>query len=202
MALLDSEVQRIRAELGYNLITASGAPWISTTQAFEQIIQPYLSAGAATTSATAVTAATTATPVALTLASATGFTVGDRVAIDVDDRQETATIQILSGSVITVMLTKAHAGGSSSYPVTVEGGESIARELLKKIRDTKTQMSTVFGTGALKKVDEIEWYGTTATQFGILGSQLSFWREELAAVLGIPSMWSRRRAAGATLAVY
>jgi hypothetical protein len=203
VALLDSEVQRIRYELGYNLLTVDAAPWISTTQAFEQIIQPFLSGGAATTSATTVTAATTATPVALTLASATGFTVGARAVVDVDDRQESATIQILSGSVITLMLTKAHTGGASTYPVTVEGGESIVRELLKKIRDVKSRMSTAFGAGALKKVDEIEFFQAgTLTLFGSLGSELAYWREELASALGIPSMWSRKRAAGATLSVY
>jgi hypothetical protein len=200
VALTDSEVNRVRAELGYNLLSTGAEPWISSTQVFDQIIQPFLIAGAATTSSTAVAAATTATPVTLTLVSSTGFSAFDRVALDVDDRQELATIQSITGLTIVVALTKAHTG---AYPVTVEGGESIVREILNKIRGVKSRMSIAFGVGSLKKVDEVEWYQAgTATLFGSLGSELSYWREELAAVLGIPSNWSRQRGAGATLSVY
>jgi hypothetical protein len=204
MALSNAEIQRIRFELGYHVLTSSAEPYISYISVFDQIIQPYTSAGAETTSNTTVAAATTPTPVALTLASATGFSAGDRVAIDADDRLETSTVQFVSGSAITVMLTKAHTGGASTYRVTVEGGESIVREILKKIRDVKTRMATTFGAGALKRVDEIEFYNTTnnITLFGALGSELNYWREELASALGIVSMWSLRRAGGARLSVY
>lgn len=199
MALLDSEVARIKAELGFALIGIAN-PYIGTTALFEQIIQPYLQAGASTTSATAVTAASVPTPVTLTLASGTGFASGARVVIDVDDRQETVTARLVSGTSLTVDLKLAHSG---TYPVTVEGGESIVRESLTRIRAIRTKMLQAFGLGALKKVDEIEWYQSgTLGYYGQLGSDLMSERDFLASVLGIRSMWSMKRAGAQRLSVY
>jgi hypothetical protein len=201
MALLDSEIQRIRAELGYNVLTVSAEPYIGHVSLFEQIIQPYTQHGASTTSSTAVTAAYEFTPVTLSLTSPTGFNIGDRVVIDIDDRQEIVTAQNLVGSNLTVLLMKAHTG---TYPVTVEGGESIIREILGHIRRTKAKMSESFGIGSLKQVDEIQFYqaGSGQTYFGILGNELSYWRDELASALGIRSRWGARQGAGSTCSVY
>ena len=198
MALLDSEVARCKAELGYPLLSQAN-PYIATTLLFEQVVQPYIGAGAKTTSSTAVTAADVPTPVTLTLADVTGVHGGDRVIIDVDDRQEGATVQSLTGSTIVVLLKGVHSG---TYPVTVEGGEQIVREILARIRATKTEMGGTFGEGALKQVDEVEFYQTGGSLFSTLGSQLMFWRDELAAVLGIQSLWARKRAAATRMSVY
>jgi len=102
---------------------------------------------------------------------------------------------------VTLYLKLAHSG---TYPVTVEGGESIVREYLARIRDVKAQMAQTFGEGSLKKVDEIEFYQTMkgATLFGNLGAQLSWWRDELASVLGIRSGWAQKRSGGQRMAVY
>ncbi len=197
MALTDSEVWRIRYELGYHIITVDAEPYISYVSLFEQVIQPYVTGGASTTSTTAVTAASPAAPASLTLVSATGFATGNRVSVDVDSRQETATLQDLSGTTATMLLSKAHSG---TYPVTVEGGESIIREILSRIADVKSRMATTFGYGALKKVDEIEFYNSGGSYFGALGDQLTYWRDELASALGVASMWSHKRAAAQQLA--
>src|SRR5690348_14104294 len=117
MALLDAEIARIKAELGYNLLS-QGQIYIGTAAIFEQVIQVYLGAGATTTSSTAITG--DGTPKSLTLALATGFSSGARVVVDVDGRQETVTVQALSGTTLTALFTNTHSG---SYPVTVEGGE-------------------------------------------------------------------------------
>lgn len=200
MALLDSEVSRIRYELGFNLLTTDAVPWISTTQAFEQIIQPYLSAGATTTSATAVTAASTPTPVTITLASGTGFDTGCRVVIDVDGRQEVVTAQLVSGTSLTVMLSKTHSG---TYGVTVEGGETIVREILTKIRNVADKLESAATKAGIKRVDEIEFFGTGQTElFRNLNGQRDYWRNELSSVLGIPSMWAGRRGGAQRLSVY
>jgi len=200
VALTDSEVQRIRAELGFHVLSVSAEPYISYVSLFDQIIQPFTTSGAATTSTTLVTAATTATPATLSLGSATGFAAGVRVVVDVDDRQEVATAQSLSGSALTLLLTKAHSG---TYPVTVEGGETIIREKLTAIRNVKADMLATYGSGALKAVDEIQFYDTGGTtQFGVLGTQLAHWRDELAANLGIVSAWAEKRAGAGRLSVY
>lgn len=198
MALLDSELARCKAELGFPLL-GQNQVYIGTSVLFEQVIQPYLTAGAKTTSATAVTAADEPTPVTLTLADVTGVHAGDRVIVDVDDRQEGATVQSLTGSTVVVLLKGVHSG---NYPVTVEGGEQIVREILGRIRATKTEMGSTFGEGALKQVDEVQFYETGGSLFSTLGSQLMFWREELAAVLGIQSLWARKRAAATRMSVY
>lgn len=201
MALSTAEISRIKFELGYNVLTLAAEPWIGVSAIFENIVQVYLQAGAATTSATAVTAADAPTPVAITLASATGVAAGARIWVDVDDRLESATIQSLSGAVVTVALSKAHSG---TYPVYVDGGESIVRELLDRIKATKTELGSIFGEGALKKVDEIEWYNPMngKTLFGQISDQLMYWRDELASLLGVGNMWRARRSSGSQVAVY
>lgn len=201
MALSDGEVARIKSELGYNLIAGDVSLYVNGwTAIFEVAIQPYLDAGTATTSATAVTAASAYTPVALTLTSATGFASGARVVIDVDSRKETATIQNLSGTSMTVQLRLAHSG---TYPVVLaDSGEAIVREILAKIASVKTTMGETFGEGSIKKVDELEFYDSGSATFGSLGSQLSWWREELASTIGVPSGWSMKRSAGQSLSVY
>ena len=198
MALLTSELERCKAELGFALIGVAN-PFIGTTMLFEQVIAPYLSSGAVTTSSTAVYAKDELTPVDLTLASATGIAAGDSVVVDVGSRQESTTVRSLSGAIATLDLKLAHSG---TYGVSVVGGESIVREYLTRIREVKAEMAGTFGEGSLKSVDEVSFYQTGNSLFGALGQQLSYWREELAAILGIQSMWSRRRGGATRLSVY
>ena len=63
MALTSAEVRRIRYELGYNVLAVGAEPYVGVTQLFEQVIQPYLTAGASTTSSTAVVASSTGAPI-------------------------------------------------------------------------------------------------------------------------------------------
>lgn len=199
MALLTSEIQRIKAELGFSLLTSAAAPWVNVSAYFEQVVASYLQAGASTTSSTTVTAADTPTPVAITLASATGFATGARVWVDVDDRMESATIQSLSGAVATLALSNAHSG---TYKVEVDGGEAVVREVLANIKRTKSELAGTFGEGALKKVDEVEFYDTGTVLFGSTAKALMYWRDELAQLLGTVNMFRQKRAAGSTIALY
>lgn len=201
MALLNSEIWRIKAELGYTLLNIGAEPYIGVTSLFDQVTRPFLSSGSVTTSSTSVSAQSAPALVSLTLADATGFGLFDRVIIDVDDQQEAATVRRVNGSSIDLLLSGAHAG---TYPVTVEAGEAVVRENLKRIVDVKAAMAGVFGEGALKKVDEVEFYQVSANDslFGSLGKQLAFWRDELASSLGIQSMWRMRSAAGQRMSVY
>ncbi len=199
MALLDAEIWKIKAELGYSLVEVGAEPYIGYVAIFNSVIQQFMNAGASTTSSTSVAAADNPTLATLTLADATGFSSGARVAIDVDAFAETATIRSLSGSTITLFLQKAHTG---TYPVYIEGGESIVREILRRIEDVKAQMAQTFGEGPLKKVDEIEFYQATMDLFGMLGEQLKYWRRELAAAVGVCDMWGVCSKGSARLAVY
>ena len=200
MALSTSEIQRIKAELGWNLLSTGAEPYIGTAMVFEQVIAVYLTAGAATTSATTVAAADAPTSRAITLTSVTGFAEGNRIWLDVDDRGESATIQSLVGAVATVVLSKPHSG---TYPVYVDGGESIVRELLSRIKAVKDELGGIFGEGAIKKVDEVEFYQTGMTSFGSTARALMFWRDELASALGNITLnrW-RSRSGGGSMSVY
>ena len=155
MALTTSMLARIRAELGYNTLSAGAEPYISYVAVFDVIVRTYMQGGASTTSSTTVAAATTPTAASLVLADATGFTAGDRCIVDVDSLQEAATIRGVTGSTISVILSLAHAG---TYPVTVEGGESLVAAILKKIDALKDQFSQVVQTAGLKRAEDIEWY--------------------------------------------
>ncbi len=179
MSLLDSELNRIRYELGYPVLATGAEPYIGITAVFAQVIQPYLLAGAKTTSTTAVTAATTPTLVTLTLALATGFDAGARVVVDVDGRQEAATVESVSGSTISLLLSLAHSG---TYAVTVEGGESIVRDILRKLRVIGDRIEGSFSRAGLKKVDEVEFFEHGAA-FTDMMSQREYWRGELSRAL-------------------
>lgn len=204
MALSTSEVQRIRKALGYNVLSAGAEPYITYVAVFDRVVQAYLSGGAATTSSTTVAAASTPTVVALALASATGITAGDRVVIDVDSLQEVATIRSITGSAISVALTLAHTG---TYPVVVEGGETMVRELLRKIAVVDTQLDAAVSTAGLKRAEDIEWYQSSSgfggsAQLGALYAQRDTLRDELAMLLGVPNLWRVRRGSGSSIAVY
>lgn len=205
MSLLDSEIRRIRAELGFNVLKVTAEPYISITQIFEQVVQANVTAGAITTSSTSVTA-TSADPavVALTLADPTGFNAYDRVVVDVDSLQEYATVRSLTGSSISVLLALGHTG---TYPVTVEGGESLIRAKLRKIITLETQIDELAPAGAVKKSDDVEFFSPREMR-SILGPAFIAWeqrereRRELAALIGIDYPRDLARAAGSTMSVY
>lgn len=212
MALLSSEIARIKYELGYNALSVGAEPYIGVTQLFEQVIAQYMTAGASTTSSTAVTAASTPTAVTLTLASATGFSAGDRIVVDVDSLQESAVVRSVSGATVTVLLSKAHAG---TYPVTVEGGETIVRAILQKLQALSAlaaggeagALGGLSSSVGIKKVDEIEFFGGGSSALGG-ASRLSeliklqdYWRDELAHTLGVVRL-NGRGGGGASVSMY
>lgn len=201
MALLTSELQRLRFECGYNALAAGAEPYVGVTAIFDQVVATYLTAGASTTSSTTVTAATSPTPVTLTLASSSGFATFARVWIDVDARQEAATVQSVSGATITVLLSLAHSG---TYPVTVEGGEAMVRDQLRKLRTIDEQLTGAYASAGIKQVDEVHFFGESKAASRIdslLDAQLEA-RDELCSLLGVENMWRRRRAAMQSVSLY
>jgi hypothetical protein len=206
MALLPSEVDRIRFECGYNVLDVGAEPYIGVSAMFDQVIAAYLRDGATTTSSTAVLAASAPTAVVLTLASAVGFAAGARVIVDVDSAQETATVRSVSGSTITVLLQLAHPAG---YPVSVEGGESIVRAILRKLDAVNDQLGAATSGAGLKRVDEVEWYAESGSSRAAAGGRLAtlqsmrdFWRDELCSALGVSNAWRMRGNASQTVSLY
>src|SRR5574338_189131 len=203
MALTDAEIQRIRYELGYPNLDTAAEPYIGIAAVFTQVIQPYTLGGVSTTSATPVTAASTPTPQSLVLSDATGFSAGAVVIVDVDGRQERATVQSISGASITVQLSLAHTG---TYPVALEGGESIIRDILAELRRVSDAIGNLRDRVGLKRADEIEFFGggqTLASQ-GIdpMTHTLNlreYWRDELARCLGIPRLNAKNSSGGSAI---
>ncbi len=126
--------------------------------------------------------------------SATGIAAGDRVVIDVEDAQEITTVRSLSGSVMSVFLSKAHPAG---YPVTVEGGEAIVREILGQLRrfsEPRGLLDKAASTAGIKKVDEVEFSDSVmTTRSRTLRQEQRYWRDELASALGCEN---RRNSSG------
>jgi len=186
MALLDSEISRIKWHLGFTVVGIGAEPRIDYVALFDQVIQPYVGTNATTTSSTPVAAATTPVPVTLTLASATNFHASDKVVVDVDSRQERVTVQSVSGSTISVILTKAHSG---TYPVSVEGPDTIVRDILQRCDDAWTAYANALTSAGLQSLgqNEIVWFQEKGSsgRLGALRSTLSRWRGELGSVLGI-----------------
>jgi hypothetical protein len=81
-------------------------------------------------------------------------------------------------------------------PFLSEDGATLVRELLDKIANVREQMGDTGGEGMIKAVDEVSFYGgpNGETTFSALTKQLSFWRSELASVLGIQNGWTARAA--------
>ena len=199
MALLDSEITRIRAELGYNVMGLAALPYMGITAIFDSVIQAYIKAGAVTSSGSPVSASLLPLPQSLVLLSAVGFHVGDRIVVDVDSRQEVVTVQNLVGSTTTALLSKAHSG---TYPVTVEGGESIVRGYLQQvllINGPGGTLERLRSRVGIAKVDEIEFFGGAAgaasagkDPMSQVMQLLDYWRDMLASSLGVENRNSMR----------
>lgn len=205
MALLPSEIIRLQFETAYNVLTVGSIPYIGHAALFDSVIAPFMSTGAATTSSTVVIASTSGPqPQSLVLASAIGFAAGARVVIDVDSRQETVTVQSLTGSTISALLSFAHSG---TYPVEVEGGETMVRQYLAKLSALADKLTSALGFAGLKRAEEVEWYpgaltGSGSAVIDALRSEQMRLRDELCSMLGIPNGWRVRRSGGGSVALY
>jgi len=203
--LTDGEIAFLKAELGYNVLDIGAVPYVGVTALFEQVIQTNVTGGASTTSTTAVTAATSPTPVTLTLASAADFATGDRVVIDVDSRQETATIQNLSGVSATLLLSLAHSG---TYPIAVESPITFVRNAIAQIRRINGGGGLLQGAVAqsgIKKVDEVEFFGGhdgSGSRFQSIEAALTYWRDYLAKLIGVPNRSGMRSSGGGRVELY
>lgn len=215
MALLTSEVDLIRYELGWSALTTGAEPYIGIAAIFDRVMVPYLRAGLITSSATAVTASPTPALVTLTLASVSGTNtqgdavavhVGDRLVVDVDSRQESATVESISSLNVSLLLSNAHTG---TYSVTVEGGEALLRSILRKCRAAAQALEDAMLNAGIKKVDEIEFFPSKSTggstMFEDLKVQRQYWRNELYRLLfgvGDKSLTGQNGGSGGLISVY
>lgn len=201
MAFTDSEIARMRFELGYNVLGFDASPYIGITSVFDSVIQSSALSGAATTSATSVSEATTPTPATIVVASATDLAAGVRIVVDVDSRAETVTIQSVSSTNVTAIFSKAHSG---TYPVAVESGETIAREILAQIKELDSQTVSRLTASGIKKVDEIEFQSTSGGRSATsdFTAARDYLRDQLASALGVPNLHRGQSARASRCEVY
>lgn len=215
MALLTSEVDLIRYELGWSGLTTGAEPFIGIAAIFDRVMVPYLRSGLITSSATAVTASATPALVPITLTAISGTNtqgdavavhVGDRLVVDVDARQEASTVESISGSIVSLLLSNVHTG---TYSVTVEGSEALLRSILRKCRAAAQALEDAMSSAGIKKVDEIEFFPSKmtggSTIFDDLRTQRQYWRNELYRLLfgvGDKSLTGQSSGSGGLVSVY
>lgn len=189
--LTDDELGRIKYEVLDNVLDIGAIPYISIRAVYDILRDNVVSSSVSpTTSTTAVTAAGDVT---LTLASVTGFAVGQKVQLDVDEKRETVTIKAVGVSSISVTCRKTHGG---TYPVEVESPLTIVRGLLSDlVRLDELERSAYDGLG-IKSVDEVSFFGageggTAAEQ---IGKARSSRRDSLARACGLSFIVAQGRA--------
>ncbi len=204
MALLQSEIQRIRAELGYNVLGIGAEPYIQYHAIFDQVIRAYLNAGATTIGLSYVEASVE--PYEIELASADGITQGMAVIVDVDERQERVTVQSISApNKITAVFRKDH---TSPFPVTAEGGETIVRDILRKIMTVDNAQMGALDTAGIKSLDKGDVVFQTSarsgagTVFAEASEQREYWRLYLSDVLNVPYLRAIKRGGGGCYEAY
>lgn len=181
MAFTDSEIARMRVELGYNVMSNSAVPYIQITNVFDQVIAQYALSDVSTTSVTTVSEPSTPTPATIVVASATGISAGCSLVVDVDSRREVVTVQNVSGSSVTAIFSKAHSG---TYPVSVDSGETIVREILQQLAELNKTLASRMSAAGIKKVDEIEFSDSKSAWLEFTNAR-DYLRDQLASALGI-----------------
>lgn len=203
MALLQSELQALRFHLGFNqeLISAQAYLWDGVTQTLEQIVAVYLQSGWLAHTPTAVVASPLPSPpttVTLTMNEgvsgvynnvAVAFNVGDTIVVDQGIQQEYSFVQVVTQpNQIQCALQNAHSG---TYPVTVEGGETIIRKCLTRLLRIELEMDAyrkAAGVSAAGGPTGVKFYASNGSQksrWGELQEMYKFWRAELALSVGI-----------------
>lgn len=215
MAFSFGDVQRLKWELGYNAVNIGAEAYVlnSYVAVFDAAIAPYLIDQGSTSTST-VTASSTGAPSNTTVTVAanpnvTGaqianvygqiFQVGTKIVVDVGPQQETdVVIQAISGLVLTVALQNAH--GPTQFPVVLQGGEHIARDILSRLDVLNTQIKGYApAVAGLSQADEAKFYAAQRGRrgqldtFGALMEQRDMARRDLAALLGIQNLWDMKR---------
>lgn len=194
--LSQADLQRIKFELGFNMLTVGAEPYLGITRYFEQIVQSFINSGVLTSSSTVVAASPTVpAAVSLTLTSPTGgaqppgaLAVLDHVIVDVDAAQEFATVMSITSNSITVQLSKAHGAGGA-YPIEQEGGEALVRIHLNYLRKIADRIQRFGARAGIKKTDEVEFFGGSRGRssedsgFKTLGQMQTHFRRELCMLL-------------------
>lgn len=194
--LTADEMGRIKYELNDAVLSYNALPWIGIRVVWD-VIQTSVESSStpATSSSTAITAAG---PVTITVASATGLSVGTRVQLDCDGQRETCSVRNVAGSVLSLVARKLHSG---TYPVEIESPLTIVRGCVADLAALEQVNSLAsFESLGLRRVDEIEW-DERGSGYWVDWARNNL-RRSLARALGVEYIFDAARSRGANLEVY
>lgn len=194
--LTADEMGRIKYELNDAVLSYNALPWIGIRVVWD-VIQTSVESSStpATSSSTAITAAG---PVTITVASATGLSVGTRVQLDCDGQRETCSVRNVAGNVLSLVARKIHSG---TYPVEIESPLTIVRGCVADLSALEQVNSLAsFESLGLRRVDEIEW-DEKGSGYWVDWARNNL-RRSLARALGVEYIFDAARARGANLEVY
>lgn len=197
MATLTSdEMGRIKYELNEAVLSYNALPWIGIRVVWD-VIQTSVESSStpATSSSTAITAAG---PVTITVASATGLSVGTRVQLDCDGQRETCSVRNVAGTVLSLVARKLHSG---TYPVEIESPLTLVRGCVADLAALEQVNSLAsFESLGLRRVDEIEW-DEKGSGYWVDWARNNL-RRSLSRALGVEYIFDAARSRGANLEVY
>ena len=148
------ELQRLRYELGANVLNVGAEPYVPHQRIFDVIAANLTSdAQDPAVSATSVAAAGSVT---LTLDSVAGLSAGTPVVLDTDDAYERVSVQRVAGSTITVRCARAH---TAPFPVEIESGLTLVRAALWRLAVLDRLILDAASGAGIKAVDEVQFFG-------------------------------------------
>lgn len=175
--LNDVEMDRLRAELGFNVLTIGAVPYIPHVVIFDLIRDYVSSTFDPTTSSTAVSAAG---PSTITVADATNIVQFGQYVIDTGAQQEVVTCGNIATTTFSGVFAKTHSG---TYPVERESRLTLVRTILAKLTTLEDVIYRAMSQSGIKKVDEIEFFGSSgeSSRLQQLTDTRTMLRRELAA---------------------
>jgi len=194
--LTADEIGRIKYELNEAVLSYNALPWIGIRVVWD-VIQTSVESSStpATSTSTAITAAG---PVTITVASATGLSVGTRVQLDCDGQRETCSVRNVAGNVLSLVARKVHSG---TYPVEIESPLTLVRGCVADLAALEQVTSLAsFESLGLRRVDEIEW-DEKGSSYWVDWARNNL-RRSLSRALGVEYIFDAARARGANLEVY
>lgn len=182
MALSDSEIERIRAELLDQLTDAAAEPYLGHRGIYA-VIQDNVS-GSSTAATTSSSTVSTPGATTITVASASGISAGTRLVIDCDRQREVVTVRNVSTLTLSIVCQKTHSG---TYPVEIESALTLVRGLLQDLSDLEVREQEAYASLGLKRVDDVEWSDDGIARR--IHAQRSVLRQRLAAACGLTAVY-------------
>ena len=191
--LSNGECDRLRYELGLNVVGIGAEPYIGHAQIIS-IIQSYLASNAQDVVYTS-SGVTTVGSNSVALTSVTGIDTGTVLVFDADEFLERCTVKRVVGLNVYVNCKKLH---TVNTPVEIESGLTLVRGKLAELDTIAQRIAEAADSAGLKRVDEVEWKDGVRTVATELASQQLARRRELASLVNLNNILAEAGFSGGT----